>query len=135
MTDQTLKSAKITFSLPEGDDKDTNTAVSVIVSTKFNNQFDIKIASKIHFANNDTWEDTGDKSYTYSLDFSPVSLSQISNEVKTHIHIDPNGNDTVKFGYNLSLIFDDGNPDTALVELTQSRDNITLSQDSRDYIS
>jgi len=135
MAEQILKNAEITFFLPQGDDKDTDTAVSVIVSTKFNNQFDIKIASKMHFANNDTWEDTGDKAYTYLLDFSPVSLSQISNEVKTQVHIDPNGNDTVKFGYTLSLVFDDGDPNTAQVELTQTRDNITLSQDNRDYSS
>ncbi|MCX6213817.1 hypothetical protein [Spirosoma sp.] len=135
MADQVLKSAKITFIMPEGDDKDDNTAVTVAVSTKFNNQFDLTLASKVNFANNDTWEDTGDKSYTYALDFSPVSLSQISNEVKTHIHISPNGNDTVKFGYLLSLIFDDGDPNTAVAELTQRRDNITLSQDNRDFSS
>lgn len=135
MAEQILKSAKITFYLPQGDDKDDDTAVSVIVFSKFNNQFDITIASKLHFANNETWEDTGDKSYTYNLDFSPISLSQITNEVRTHIHIDPNGNDTIKFGYRLSLIFDDGDPNTAQIELSQNRDNITLSQDGRDYNS
>jgi hypothetical protein len=135
MADQILKSASITFYLPQGDDKDTDTAVSVIVSSRFNNQFDITVASKLHFANNDTWEDTGDKSYTYKLDFSPINLTQLSNDVKTHIHIDPNGNDTVKFGYRLSLIFDDGDPNTAQIELTQNHDNITLSQDNRDFNS
>jgi hypothetical protein len=135
MADQILKSARITFSIPQGDDKDTDTAVSVVVSSKFNNQFDFTIASKLHFANNDTWEDTGDKSYTYALDFSPVNLKQINSDIKTQIHIDPNGNDTVKFGYRLSLVFDDGDPQTAEIELTQSRNDITLSQDSRDYYS
>lgn len=135
MADQLLISAKITFYIPVGDDKDDDTAVSVIVSSKFNNQFDVTIASKLHFANSDTWEDTGDKSYTYNLDFSPISLSQINENVRTYIHIDPNGNDTVKFGYRLSLIFDDGDPNTAQVELTQNRDNITLSQDNRNFNS
>jgi hypothetical protein len=135
MADQVLKSAKITFFLPQGDDKDTDTAVSVVVSSKFNNQFDLTIASKLNFANNDTWEDTGDKSYIYVLDFAPVSITQISNDIKTHIQINPNGNDTVKFGYILSLIFDDGDPNTAQIELIQRRDNITLSQDSRDFSS
>ncbi len=135
MAEQILKNAKITFYLPVGDDKDDDTAVSVIVSSKFNRQFDITIASKFHFADTDTWEDTGDKSYTYNLDFSPVTLTQLSEDVKTHIRIDPKGNDTVKFGYSLSLIFDDGNPDTAQIELIQSRDHITLSQDNRDYTS
>ena len=135
MADQILKAAKITFSLPQGDDKDTDTAVSVVISSKFNNQFDITIASKLHFANNDTWEDTGDKSYAYNLDFSPINLTQMGNDIKTYIHIDPNGNDTVKFGYLLSLIFDDGDPNTAQIELTQTRDNITLSQDNRNFNS
>ena len=135
MADQILKGAKITFFLPKGDDKDTDTNVSVVVSSKFNDQFDFIIASKFSFAGTDTWEDTGDKSYTYNLDSVPISLSQISNNIKTHISVSPVGNDTVIFGYTLSPFFDDGNPDTAQVELVQRRDNITLSQDSRDYSS
>lgn len=133
--DQTLRRATITFFLPEGDDKDTDTQVSVFVATKFNNQFDLTIAQKVAFAGTDTWEDTGDKSYSYALDPVPVSLTQITNDIRTTISISPNGNDTVKFGYLLTLVFDDGDPNTAQVELTQRRDGIELSQDNRTFVS
>ena len=135
MAEQTLRSAQIAFYLPQGDDKDTDTKVSVTVSTKFNNQFDLQLASKINFAGTDTWEDDGNHTYTYTLDAVSVALSQISSDVKTTINIQPNGNDTVKFNYTLTLVFDDGNPDTAQIVLTQSRSDITLSQDNRTYTS
>lgn len=135
MAEQTLRSGTITFFLPEGDDKDTDTKASVFITSKFNNQFDLTLASKVDFAGIDTWEDTGDKSYTYQLDVIPVGLSQITSDVKTTITIAPVGNDTVIFGYRLSLIFDDGDPNTAQITLTQVKDNITLSQDNRTYTS
>jgi len=130
-----LKQAKITFIMPEGDDKDTDTKVSVSVTTKFNNQFDLTLASRNDFAGNDTWEDTGGKEYSYDLNFSGVKLSQINTDVKAIITINPVGNDTVKFGYRLILIFDDDDPSTPPVELKQERGDITLSQDNRTFTS
>lgn len=135
MANQTLRSAKIAFYLPQGDDKDTETNVSVYVSTKFNGQWDLLIAKKENFAGTDTWEDDGQHTYTYALDVTQVDLSQINSDVKTIISIAPNGNDTVKFDYTLTLVFDDGDPNTAQIELTQKRTGITLSQDSRTYQS
>lgn len=131
-----LKKATITFIMPEGDDKDTDTKVSVSVSAKFNNQFDLTLASKNDFAGNDTWEDPGGKEYTYELNAATgTKLSQISGDVKTRITINPNGNDTVKFNYRLILVFDDDDPNTPATELKQERDGITLSQDNRTFTS
>lgn len=135
MADQILRSGSITFSLPDGDDKDNNTKVDVSVITRFNDQFDLLLANKSGFAGTDTWEDTGDKSYTYSLDVTPVSIAQINSGLKTTITIRPNGDDTVIFNYRLSLIFDDGNPNTAQIELVQTRESITLSQDDPTFNS
>lgn len=131
-----LKSVKITFIMPEGDDKDTDTQVSVSVAAKFNNQFDMTLGSRYGFAGNDTWEDPGGKEYPYDLSCaSGLKLSQISNDIKTTITINPVGNDTVKFGYRLVLIFDDEDPNTPAIELKQERFDIMLSQDSRTFTS
>src|SRR2546423_3629557 len=104
MANQTLRNARIAFYLPEGDDKDDDTRVSVYVTTKYNGQFDLLLAKKENFAGTDTWEDDGQHTYTYPLDITPVDLSQISQDVKTTISIAPNGNDTVKFEYTLTLV-------------------------------
>ena len=131
-----LKKAIVTFIMPEGDDKDTDTAVSISVTTKFNNQFDLTLASRNNFANTDTWEDPGGKEYTYDLNAATgTKLSQINGDVKTRITINPVGNDTVKFNYRLILVFDDDDPNTPPFELKQERDGITLSQDNRTYTS
>ncbi len=135
MADQTLRSAKIAFYLPQGDDKDTETKVSVYITSKFNGQWDILLAKKEIFAGTDTWEDDGQHTYTYSLDITSVNLTQINPELKTTITIQPNGNDTVKFEYTLTLIFDDGDPNTAQIELSQRRTGIELNQDNRTYVS
>lgn len=128
-----LKRAKITFIMPDGDDKDTDTKVSVSVTTKFNSQFDLTLASRDDFAGNETWEDTGGKEYPYELNFAGLKLIQINSDVKTTITINPVRNDTVKFGYRLILIFDDDDPSTPPVELRQEKSGITLSQDNRSY--
>ena len=131
-----LKKAVVTFIMPEGDDKDTDTAVSISITTKFNNQFDLTLASRNNFANTDTWEDPGGKEYTYDLSAATgTKLSQISGDVKTRITINPVGNDTVKFNYRLILVFDDDDPNTPPFELKQERDGITLSQDNRTFTS
>jgi len=131
-----LKKAVITFIMPQGDDKDTDTKVTVSVTSKFNNQFDLTLASRNDFACNDTWEDPGGKEYTYELGAATgTKLSQISGDVKIRITINPVGNDTVKFNYRLTLVFDDGDPNTPPAELKQERDGITLSQDNRTFTS
>lgn len=132
---QVLKSGIIAFHLPPGDDKDINTKVSVYVIAKFNNQFDLLLAKKENFADTDIWEDDGQHTYTYQLDVTPIDLAQIDQDVKTTIRIISNGNDTVKFDYTLTLVFDDGDPNTAQIEVTQKRTDIALSQDNRTYIS
>ena len=55
--DPVLQSAKITFSLPRGDDKDDNTAIDVVVSTRVDGQWEEVIASLEDFANQEVWED------------------------------------------------------------------------------
>jgi hypothetical protein len=135
MADQTLRSARIAFYLPQGDDKDSDTKVSVYVMTKFNGQWDILLAKKEQFAGTDTWEDDGQHTYTYQLDATSINLSQIDSDVKTTITIQPNGNDTVKFEYTLTLVFDDGDPNTDAIELAQKRTGIELNQDNRTYQS
>lgn len=135
MADQILQSASIAFYLPQGDDKDTDTKVSVTVSTKFNEQFDLQLASKFNFAGTDTWEDDGNHTYTYGLGVASVPLAKIDPNVKTVISIEPNGNDTVKFDYTLTLVFDDGDSSTAQIVLTQKRTGITLDQNNRTYSS
>ena len=135
MANQTLRSGRISFYLPKGDDKDTDTKVSVYVTARFNNQFDLLLAKKEHFAGTDTWEDDGQHTYTYQLDVTPIDLSQINADIKTTISIEPNSNDTIKFEYALSLNFDDGDPNTAQIELTQKRTDIVLSQDNRNFVS
>lgn len=134
MGEQILRDAKITFEIPKSDDEDDATAVSVYVTTRFNGQFDVQIAGREHFAATDTWEDTGNKEYTYKLDFVPFKMTQLDPNVRTRIRIQPNGNDTVIFGYHLELTFDD-DATTAEIKLTQDRSDITLSQDRREYNS
>ena len=135
-SEPTLRSAKIIFIMPEGDDKDDDTAVSVSVSSRFNDQFDVRLAYLDNFANTGPWEDTGGKSYTYELNCARgLKLSQIDKNVKTKISINPVGNDTVKFGYRLILTFDDDDPTTAPTEITQERSDIVLSQDNRTFTS
>jgi hypothetical protein len=130
-----LKKAVITFVIPEGDDKDTDTKVSVRVSAKFNNQFDLSLASLNDFAGDVTWEDPGGKEYAYELNVSSVRFDQVSGDVKVRISINPVGSDTVKFGYRLVLTFDDDDPKTDPTVLTQERSGITLSQNARDFSS
>ena len=38
---------------------------------------------------------------------------RLAKNVKVQISIQPNGNDTVKFDYTMTLVFDDGDPNTA----------------------
>jgi hypothetical protein len=135
MADQSLQSGRIVFSLPKGDDKDDDTIVDVFVTTKYDNQFDIQLASKVGFGNGQVWEDDGQHSYSYELDVATVDLTQIDPNVRTTIRIHPNGNDRVVFNYRLELVFDDGDPQTAEVTLTQERGTITLDENNTTYIS
>ncbi|KJE22895.1 hypothetical protein FF36_02874 [Frankia torreyi] len=130
-----LRRGSITFSLPEGDDKDTDTAVSVFIRAPYAAKFKITVARKQHFANTDTWEDTGDKSYTYQLDTTPVDIEKLTGDIQTEIDIFPVGNDTVKFGYDLELVFIDTEDPENIVPLGQSYGGITLSQDRRQWLS
>ena len=135
MDEPVLKSANIVFHLPQGDDKDDDTKVSVNVTSKFNDDFDLQVAWRRDFAEG-TWEDTGDKYYAYELSVAGgLRLSQLDRDVRTRIEIHPNGNDTVKFDYKLTLVFDDNNPTTAAVNLVQDRNGIVLSQDNKIYFS
>lgn len=129
----TLKSGRITFVMPEGDDKDRDTAVSVVITTKFNNLFDLTLASRFNFANNDPWEDTGGKEYAYDLTVAGgIKLSQINN-VTIKITFNPVGNDAIIFGFRLELTFDDDDPNTGAVPLIIDRSDSTFrkSQDDR----
>lgn len=126
-----LKSAKITF-IPTKDDKDTDTKVTVSVTVKFNNQFDLTLASRNDFAGSDTWEDKSGKEYTYDLEIpGGVTLSQIKGDIKTNICINPVGNDTVKFNYRLILLFKEDGSNAKPTELRQENGEITLSQDNK----
>jgi hypothetical protein len=128
--DAVLDHATITFTLPKGDDKDDDTVVSVSVTSRLNNQFNATIAGKSNFAGTDHWEDGSGKSYTYALDvITPIRFGQLTGAITTRIHIQPNGKDTVKFGYHLELVFSDGN------KVQQDRDGIVLDQNNRDFVS
>jgi hypothetical protein len=129
-----LKSAKIAFYLPQGDDKDDDTKISVYITTKFNGQWDLQIAKKDDFAGNETWEDDGNHTYTYDLDIVAVDLTQISSDVKTQIVIKPNGNDRLKCEYTLTLTFDSGDPAKPIV-LSQHKTDVDINQDNRTYNS
>jgi hypothetical protein len=124
--DPVLRSAKITFSLPDGDDKDDNTAVDVFVTTKASSQFEATIASLQGFANQQVWEDDGNHSYPYDLNVaSGIRKSMVLNGgVKTTINWHPVGRDRCYFNYTLVLTFNDdsvvrqSNP--ALIELSEN---------------
>lgn len=130
MAEPVLQKASITFILPKGDDKDDDTTVSVYVTTRFVGNFRLTLAKKEGFAYRDTWEDTGDRSYIYQLDTNRIKLSQITDDIKVRISIQPVGHDTVKFEYRLTLVFDDNDASTAPIEITRGEEDglITLSE-------
>lgn len=109
-SEPTLQNAKITFSLPEGDDKDDNTAVTVTVSSKINNQFDTVIARLEAFGQQQVWEDDGSHSYSYDLPVMPgIKRSDVtSGGIKTTIEWMPVGDDRCFFAYTMVLGFSDG---------------------------
>ena len=126
----TLDHVTIDFTLPKGDDKDDDTLVSVSVTSRLNNQWNATIAGLQNFAGTDHWEDGSGKHYTYPLDIvTPVTTSQLTGAIHTTITIQPNGHDTVKFGYHLELVFSDGNV------VQQDRGGIVLDQNNRTYVS
>jgi hypothetical protein len=108
--DPMLQSAKITFSLPEGDDKDDNTAVDVFVSTRVNGQWEATIAGLQGLGQQTTWEDDGAHSYSYDLAVSSGMKKSvvIGGGVKTQINWNPTGRDRAFFTYTLVLRFADG---------------------------
>jgi hypothetical protein len=132
----TLRSAKITFSLPKGDDKDDNSKATVTVTSKVNNQFDQRIASLEDFGDQQTWEDDGSKSYPYDLNVvGGTKYSTVTGGgIKTKLEFKANGDDRVYFNYRLVLIFDDNDPSTAPVELEQTNPSlIEMSETKRTY--
>ncbi len=119
---QQLRSAKITFIIPEGDDKDDNTKVSMTVTTRVNNQFEQTLASLDNFGDQQVWEDDGNHSYSYDLNIAGgVTYEMVTaGGIKTKIEWKPVGNDRGFFHYRLVLRFDDGDPSTAPIELEQT---------------
>lgn len=130
----TLVGAKITF-LPTLDDKDTDTKVTVSIGIKFNNNFELVLASLNDFAGSVPWKDKSGKEYPYDLKIAGgIKLSQLSGDIKTAISINPDGKDTVIFKYRLILTFKDAADANAQpTELKQESDEITLSQDNRSW--
>jgi hypothetical protein len=125
----TLQSAKITFSLPEGDDKDDNTKVTVTVTTK-TGQFDKRIAYLEGFGDQQVWEDDGNHSYPYDLKVaSGITVNSVTNGgIKTRIDWKPVGRDRGFFNYRLVLRFSDGS------ELEQTNPSlIEMSENIRTY--
>ena len=114
----TLKSGKITFIIPEGDDKDDDTKVSIFVNAKFNKKFNLKLASLEGFGDQQTWEDDGKHSYDYDLKVSAIPISRVD-DITMKMTWHPNGNDRCFFKYRLTLTFDDDDPKTDPLELTQ----------------
>ena len=135
MAEQTLRSAKIVFFIHNGYDKAVDTKVSVHVTTRLGSNKHLEIARKEGFAGRDAWEDDGQHSYAYALDVASVSLAEITSNLNTAIEIHSQGSESVKFNYELTLVFDDGDPDTAEVRLTQSRPGIVLDQAHRTFRS
>lgn len=124
--DPDLQSAKITFSLPEGDDKDDDTKVDVFVTTKVNGQWEASLASLQAFAGQDVWEDDGKHSYSYDLVVSSGIRKSIvvNGGVKAKINWHPHGDDRCYFDYRLVLTFSDGSTleqtNPALVEMSEN---------------
>jgi hypothetical protein len=135
-SEATLRSAKITFSLPDGDDKDDNTKVSVTVTTKAGPEFEMRIASLAGFGDQQVWEDDGNHSYSYDLKVGGgIKLSQVTaGGIKTKIEWAPVGNDRGFFNYRLVLRFDDDDPSTDPIELEQTNPAlIEMSEKIRTY--
>jgi hypothetical protein len=125
----TLQSAKIIFSIPEGDDKDDNTKVTITVSTKAG-QFDKRIAYLEDFGDQQVWEDDGNHSYPYDMSVAPgITMKSVTNGgIKTRIDWKPVGNDRGFFNYRLILRFSDGS------ELEQTNPSlIEMSEKLRTY--
>ncbi|MFD8307031.1 hypothetical protein ACFV29_32515 [Streptomyces sp. NPDC059690] len=115
----TLTSAKITF-LTSGEDKDGDTTVSIKVVTA---------AGKTAASAFDTFGRFGDGSVV------PVNLLVRKNITwdalqggTVRLHIQPNGDDTWKFGYRLDLTFDDGDVSQTIVN------RVSMSEDNRDHM-
>lgn len=114
----TLTTAKITF-LTSGEDKDNNTTLSIKVVTA---------AGKTAASAFDTFGKFGDGSVV------PVNLLVRRNITwdalqggSLRLHIEPNGDDTWKFGYRLDLTFDDGDVSQTIVN------RISMSEDNKDH--
>ena len=120
--DSKLVSARITFSVPQGDEKDAKdeaTAVTVTVKSKA----DQTLATKERLGADDVWDDTNEKGFSYDLTVAPgATRSQIGDGVAMQLRFHPNGNDIIKFNYHLVLKFEDGQ------ELTKDGAGIVLSQ-------
>lgn len=118
----TLRTAKITFCLPKGDDKDDNTTVSVAVTTKVDNQWDQTIASLDAFGDQIVWEDDGKHCYPYDLKVvGGTNLGVVrAGGVRTKIDWMPTGRDRGFFNYKLVLTFDDSDTSTHPTELQQT---------------
>jgi len=136
----TLSSASIAFSLPKGDDKDNDTSVSVYVKTMIDEEY-YTLASRANFAatpnpdESGTWEDPSPHDYVYDLNVNSFSYSQVG-ALYTKIRISPNGNDTVKFGYTVTLKFTKGSGKNKKTKtMTQTRSGIELSESNTTYNS
>ena len=120
--DPKLTSARITFTVPKGDEKDAkeeDTQVSVTVK----NKSDQMLASKERLGGGDLWEDANEKGFSYDLTVPPgVTRSQVGDGFALQIRFHPNGNDIIKFNYHLALRFEDGQ------ELAKDGAGIVLSQ-------
>jgi hypothetical protein len=127
--DPVLQSAKITFALPDGDDKDDNTAVDVTLTTRANGQWEITLASLRRFGLGTVWEDDGSHSYDYDLRVaSGIRKSTVINGgVKTRIGWNPDGDDRAFFSYTVTLVFSDGS------EMNQAGPLIEMSEALRSH--
>jgi hypothetical protein len=137
MAELKLRSARISFFLPPGYPKAESTKVSVRVSTKLKlePQKELPLAEKTNFAGASVWEDDGQHTYTYALNISPAELAQTTGDLRTIIEITPQSYDNIQFDYKLTLIFDDGDPSSATIQMTQSRNGVRLDQEHRSFHS
>lgn len=126
--DAELRGVKIVFDTPEGDDKDTDTQITVRLYTKENNEFKRIIANKDNFAGDTTFEDPpGGSKHEYELDIQgAVKRSQVDG-LRVVIEIQPEGRDTWIFNYKVQLNFSDE------TVLEKGADGIKLKQSSRKH--
>jgi hypothetical protein len=104
----TITNISITF-VTHDDNKDFDTAVSVVVQEKFS-FFNQNLASLTNFAGSTEFGDNPPSTHTFNLPLASqnVTLSSLTNAPTYSITINPNGHDTWIFDVTVTITTSDG---------------------------